>query len=238
MKNRLLSSFLSMVALVAFLGLSAPMAVRADDTTQGKIVINVLDENGADYAGSWFLHIGSTAQYQVVTNGTKSYQFSASASEYFLEVRNTTDRSYYSIRSDNPQRLAAKGTITFNVQYFKTLTQMKAAAFLPYPGTTALAQPSAVTTTPSAPAVVTPSVPTVPSAPAVQPAPAPIVTPNVSAPVEPAVDETPAQEPTAPSQTQAAGNYDLATTGPAGMLFPIALLSVLAGVLACRKKNA
>jgi len=57
-------------------------------------------------------------------NGSGGETFSAPAGTYYLEYRNVPPTyNFRSLRSDNPQTLEIGGTITFNIQYFKTEEQ-------------------------------------------------------------------------------------------------------------------
>lgn len=112
-----------LTALLLSFPYSALMADAA--STQGKVIINVLDENNKPYSGNWYLHQGITDNGLLVRNGSSGETFTVQEGIYFLTVyKKDYFRPYHVIYSTNPQTLTANETITFNVQYFKTEEEM------------------------------------------------------------------------------------------------------------------
>jgi hypothetical protein len=208
----------------------APMrALAADPTDLGKITIEVSDQNGTSLSGDWYLHSGKTEANDTVRNGSKGEVFDFPAGTYFLEVRNLKLYPFYKIFTANPQTLNVGDGIQFDVQYFQTEDQKNGATNAPV-----MIEPAASQTVP---VVVTPSPAPAPIVTA--PAPAPVIVPlknnhiklNIVRPVE--TDET-----TQNNDSGQAQNYNLATTGPAGLLGVLVLFSMACGLWIVKRKNA
>lgn len=221
---------------LALIGLLIPNATLAyEGADQGKITIRVTDETGSTIAGNWYLYNGISEKNPLVRNGAKGENFTFPAGTYFFEAQPASSvRPYRLIRSENPQRLLAGGSITFSVQYFKTEEQKKAAIANSTSGTSAEPQPivpATVTEPEPIPPVILPAV-----SPALS-APKPTRTPLTSAESYPPITapSTPESAADTPAGNQA---MSLAVTGPAMATPALLAFSILLSALVLRKKNA
>jgi len=211
-------AFLVLVLLAAF----APMrSLAADPTDLGKITIEVSDQNGAAIGGDWYLYAGATSNTLVARNGTKGEVFNFPAGTYFLEVRNIKTHPFYKVFSANPQTLMIKGSIRFQVQYFVTEAQKARATSAPTPAT------PAVTPTP-APVIEIPAPVTVTPAPVVQ----------KKAPIKLTIIRPAVEDPAIAYDGPGEVGYQLATTGPNGLLGALLAFSLIAGLWIVKRKNA
>ena len=136
----------NLIIIIALLFSFPSSAIMADVSTQGKVIINVYDENSKPYVGNWYLYQGINDKGMTLRNGSSGETFTFQAGTYFLNVyKKDTIRPYHVIYSNNPQTLKANETITYNVQYFKTAEEMANASA---PTVTEPAPVETVTTTP------------------------------------------------------------------------------------------
>jgi len=93
---------------------------RDEDPNLGTITIDVIDQDGNEIGGAWFLHQGSGDQGLIVRNGTKGETFKKNNGFYFIRAHNIKNYEARVIKGENPQNLFAGETVHFTVQYFET----------------------------------------------------------------------------------------------------------------------
>jgi hypothetical protein len=111
-----------LMTIVPFTGFAAD----DEDPDLGTIVINIMDQNGEDAVGSWYLHQGGI-NGTVPRNGSSSETFKVEEGAYYLEIRWTDYYKAYYLSGDNPKTLLPGGTTTFNVTYYPTQEDKEAA---------------------------------------------------------------------------------------------------------------
>lgn len=109
--------------LMAFaLTLLIPLSSFAANET---VTIDVQNEAGSAFSGEWTLYEGSNDSGTVFWNGNGSETFDVNEGTYFLKVFPIgTAYPYVAVRSSNPQTVSTDGTVNFEVQYFKTENDM------------------------------------------------------------------------------------------------------------------
>lgn len=139
MKN-LLNKFITATLIAVFTITYFPLANAkyfADEMQkgEGEVIVDVMDENGAPFSGTWLLHKGPTDRGIIVRNGNSGESFFVpSGNTYTLIVhRKTPNYKYFTIFSESTQGLEEGGTIEFIVQYYKTKAQQNEAQTLGSP---------------------------------------------------------------------------------------------------------
>ncbi|MCK5601692.1 hypothetical protein KAR91_07485 [Candidatus Pacearchaeota archaeon] len=110
--------FLCVLAILPF-GLS-----HAQSNT-GEMQINIYDQDGQPFSGTWYLHQGPNDDGLTIRNGSLGETFQLNEGYYTLVAHGKTYQyPYVVIHSDNPQEVITGQTAVFNVQYFQTEEQM------------------------------------------------------------------------------------------------------------------
>jgi len=226
--------------------LMAPVAFALDvapDT--GTVIVKVMDSQGQNVGGNWYLYQGRGDKGLILRNGTKGETFFMPVGYYFFVAQRAPGK--YDTRrllSTNPQELKLGETITFEAQYFTTQAEMDAylaagtqtAATTPVP----VVEPQPVVTV--EPVDTTPVVPAAPTEPSPPPAPA-HQTIRAHYVYAPTFETAPRNSSPAPAPAPEAAPatpvvYQLAATGPASTFFLLILISIAGGMaFTMRKKN-
>lgn len=104
------------------LALLIPLSSFATNET---VTVNVQSETGSAFSGEWTLYEGSNDSGTVFWNGNASETFDVNEGTYFLKVFPLgIAYPYVAVKSRNPQTVSTDGTVTFEIQYFKTENDM------------------------------------------------------------------------------------------------------------------
>lgn len=110
--KKLFAASLAIMLIVPLGGLLA-----ADE--KGEITIEVINESGEPYVGSWFLHQGPNQLGIIKRNGSSGETFKMDTGRYFIVANGKGTHRYTQVISENPQSIKVNGEITYKVQYFK-----------------------------------------------------------------------------------------------------------------------
>ncbi len=113
-------SFLAAAFVLALFASVLPAHALDAETPQGVMVVNVADQDGNTFSGSWFVHQGLGQEGQVVRNGTRGEAFRLSPGYYYLEVRNVRGYESMALVGVNPVLVQDGGTSERLVLYYKT----------------------------------------------------------------------------------------------------------------------
>ncbi len=108
------------LSLTAFTFLLAPLSVFAQSSqpSQSTIVIEVVDQDGRDIAGTWFLHEGTGDQGLIFRNGTWGETFTVPAyATYYLRGQMKNGYSSFEVVGDNPQTTLLREATVFRLVY-------------------------------------------------------------------------------------------------------------------------
>lgn len=109
------------LAVLAITALFPLNSFAANET----VTVDVQNEAGSAFSGEWTLYEGSSDSGTVFWNGNASETFDVNEGTYFLKVFPIgAAYPYVAVKSSNPQTVSTDGTVTFEVQYFKTENDM------------------------------------------------------------------------------------------------------------------
>ncbi|MFH0837679.1 MAG: hypothetical protein V1880_00215 [Patescibacteria group bacterium] len=111
-----MSKFKFMLPLLMVLTLLAPVSAFANITT-GYIAIEVVDQDGHDIAGNWYLYQGTGDEGLVVRNGTWGETFTMPYGTYYLKGEVRAGYSSFAVVSENAQTILPHYTITYRLAY-------------------------------------------------------------------------------------------------------------------------
>lgn len=116
-----MSRLKTFISLIALLFAFSPFSVFAQSSqhSSGFIEIKVVDQNGNDIGGNWYLHEGQGPDGLIVRNGTFSENFSVPYGYFYFRGERKVGYSSFEVTSENPQQSIPKGLITFTLVYQK-----------------------------------------------------------------------------------------------------------------------
>ncbi len=223
---------MTVAAFVAALTLSFANGTMAADTLldpEGTISIEIVDAFDRPTKGAWYMHQGINSKGPVVRNGQGNETFEFATGVYTLRTRNVEYGQVIEMETESTLELVHEGEIAFKAVYYTDAEQKE---FFNQGATESTEEEvdENVVTEPSTD--VEPAEEVNPEEEMVNepviPAPRPDVVPDDTKPNFPSDGFVSAVTP--------GQNYDLAATGPSGLL-GLMLISSVTGLAAIRRKN-
>src|SRR3989338_3945202 len=113
---RILKAFFIFVIALTF---SLPVSAFASSHNGGDIEVKVLDQDGNDIAGNWFVYQGMDASGPLVWNGTRGEVFRMDWGVYYLQGQTKVGYESWQVTGENPQQIVPRGTMTFTLVYYE-----------------------------------------------------------------------------------------------------------------------
>ncbi|MFH1012617.1 MAG: hypothetical protein V1760_02615 [Candidatus Peregrinibacteria bacterium] len=117
--KHLFVALLVLAMTAAFSPASASTMLSEHRRSNGDVIIQVVDQDGVDMGGVWFLHEGTGDKGSVIRNGTYGEAFRLEQGTYFLRGQNKKGYEDFQVTSENPQAVIPRGTVVFTLAYYK-----------------------------------------------------------------------------------------------------------------------